>query len=400
MSKVSPKYPRPKSSMRLLLPGAVLLTVVALAYVYVDMRSERQMAQDFDRLAESVVAGAGQESEGKPVPPAGSANTAQLPPHSNATVLPRILPQPEIPTARPTTDAAAPSQAGTAPEGVPAQPSLDALPSQSVPAPFAEMSLEQLSALFARRYAGVRVLHWGEHLPGIAGRLDISPQESDAAAAADPQAVPATKTSPVLAVTLDACGGKKGLSYDDGIIAFLREKKIPATIFVTSIWIRNNPEALADLAADPLFEIAAHGSRHKPCSVNGNSAYGIKGTASFSELLQEVEGNARDIALATGRRPRWFRSGTAFYDDVAVRVIRDLGLGIAGYSIAGDEGATLSVAKVAAKTLKAQDGDILLYHLNHPKSGTREGLERALPVLLEQGYTFVRLSPDPLSPGP
>ena len=158
--------------------------------------------------------------------------------------------------------------------------------------------------------------------------------------------------------------------------------------------MRGNPEALRDLAADPLFEIAAHGSRHKPCSVNGNSVYGIKGTASFDELTREVEGNARDIAAATGRRPRWFRSGTAYYDDVAVRVIRDLGLGIAGYSIAGDEGASLPAAKVAAKTLAAKDGDILLYHLNHPRSGTREGLERSLPVLLEKGFVFVRLSPE------
>ena len=158
--------------------------------------------------------------------------------------------------------------------------------------------------------------------------------------------------------------------------------------------MRNNPETLRELASDPLFEIAAHGSRHKPCSVNGNSVYGIKGTASFDELVREVEGNARDIAAATGKRPRWFRSGTAYYDDVAVRVIRDLDLGIAGYSIAGDEGASLPAAKVAAKTLSAKDGDILLYHLNHPRGGTREGLERSLPALLEKGYVFVRLSPN------
>ena len=172
----------------------------------------------------------------------------------------------------------------------------------------------------------------------------------------------------------------------------MRERGVPATLFVTSLWMKNNPDALRDLAADPLFEIAAHGARHRPCSVSGKSVYGIKGTANFRELADEVEGNARDIERATGKRPLWYRSGTAYYDDVAVSAVRALGFGIAGYSIAGDEGATLSADKVAAKTLKARHGDILLYHMNKPQSGTREGLKKALPQLIERGFRFVRLS--------
>ena len=269
--------------------------------------------------------------------------------------------------------------------------------------PFEGLTLEQLAGVFAQAYAGCAPRQWGEHLPGVTRRLapDMPDRPSETAArdahslsavAAGPPLSPAEGVRPMtLALTLDACDGRKGTSYDAGLIAFLRERRIPATIFVTSIWMRNNPEALRDLAADPLFAVEAHGSRHKPCSVNGKSVYGIKGTASFDELVREVEGNARDIAAATGRRPRWFRAGTAYYDDVAVRVIRDLDLGIAGYSIAGDEGASLPAGKVAAKTLAARDGDILLYHLNHPASGTREGLERALPVLLEKGCVFVLL---------
>lgn len=249
--------------------------------------------------------------------------------------------------------------------------------SAKVPPPFADRSLEQIAAHLVREYRGVQPVAFGERLEGITTALPVGPQGEE---------------GPVLALTLDACGGKKGASYDAALIAFLREHDIPATIFVTSLWMRANPEALADLAGDPLFEIAGHGARHRPCSVNGKSIYGVKGTASFDELLAEVEGNARDIEKATGRRPRWFRSGTAYYDDIAVQVIHRLGLGIAGYSIAGDEGATLPPAKVAAKTLAARHGDILLLHMNKPRGGTRQGLELALPVLLERGARFVRLS--------
>jgi peptidoglycan/xylan/chitin deacetylase (PgdA/CDA1 family) len=245
------------------------------------------------------------------------------------------------------------------------------------------MPLRDLTAFFARRYAGKTPLAFGEKLPGILSAL--------------PASQAGTAEKPVIALTFDACGGKKGADYDAGLIAFLRENRIPATLFLTTVWVRNNPGILADLAADPLFEIAAHGARHKPCSLTGKSAYGIAGTASFAQLLAEVEGNVRELAQATGKRPRWFRSGTAHYDEIAVGVIRDLGLGVAGYSIAGDEGATLPSSAVAAKILSAKPGDILLFHMNRPKSGTRAGLKEALPRLLQRGARFVRLS-EVLSP--
>lgn len=241
-------------------------------------------------------------------------------------------------------------------------------------APFAAYSLDRIAAILAKRHAAAP-LAWGEHLPGVLSSLPAGEGKEA-----------------LLALTLDACGGARGKSYDAGLIALLREHNIPATVFVSSLWMRSNPEALAALAADPLFEIAGHGLRHRPCSVNGKSAYGIKGTASFAELIAEVEGNARDIEKATGTRPRWFRSGTAYYDDVAVRAIHALGLRIAGYSIAGDEGGTLPAARVAAKLQAAKAGDIVLLHMHRPRSGTGQGLQQALPALLERGVRFVRLS--------
>lgn len=261
------------------------------------------------------------------------------------------------------------------------------LPSE--PAPFAGKSLDQTALELARRYAGRQPLLWGERLPGISSSLSPGPPGDGAALSG---ARPASTAPAVVALTLDACAGKKGESFDKGIIDYLRAEKIPATIFVTGLWLKNNAEILRDLAADPLFEIAAHGAAHKPASVNGRVVYGIAGTASIAELVREVEGNARAIEALTGKRPRWYRAGTAYYDDVAVSVISDLGLKIAGYSIAGDEGATLAPGKVKAKVAVAGPGDILLLHLNKPRSGSREGLLAALPLLKENGLRFVRLS--------
>ena len=419
MTRGRPKYPRKRKTQppRLLAPGlALLVLVVALGAfgVYKYAGEDRQTNRELDRLADSLTSRPGQPAEAASATGAGSAGDKSAPaannagrkpsaPAETASLAPQAHPVPPsvaLPESR--SPSAGPAGA-SAQGGAPLQSGAGASSSAhniSSGAPFAGLSLEQLGATFARAYGSLKPRQWGEHLAGVTRRLDPAgglpaPSGTEGTAPAPAATTPAGGSGrPTVALTLDACDGGRGTSYDAGIIALLREKRIPATIFVTSRWMRGNPEALRDLAADPLFEIAAHGSRHKPCSVNGNSVYGIKGTASFDELTREVEGNARDIAAATGRRPRWFRSGTAYYDDVAVRVIRDLGLGIAGYSIAGDEGASLPAAKVAAKTLAAKDGDILLYHLNHPRSGTREGLERSLPVLLEKGFVFVRLSPE------
>lgn len=242
--------------------------------------------------------------------------------------------------------------------------------------PFVGYGLNEISRELSARYSGQVPRSWGENLTGVAVRLESVPKAS----------------GPVAALTLDACDGSGESGYDAGLIAFLRERRIPATLFVTSLWARANPQTLKELSSDPLFEIAAHGARHKPCSVNGKEAYGIKGTASITELVGEVEGNARELQRATGRRPHWFRAGTAFYDDIAVKIIRELGLNIAGYSIAADEGASLPAAKVAAKTMRAGNGDIILAHMNHPGGGTREGLMEALTRLQGKGYVFIRLS--------
>ncbi|MET3718675.1 hypothetical protein [Arthrobacter sp. UYEF21] len=49
-------------------------------------------------------------------------------------------------------------------------------------------------------------------------------------------------------------------------------------------WIRINPSQARDLAANPLFELANHGTRHTSLSVTGKTANGIPGTRSSAEV--------------------------------------------------------------------------------------------------------------------
>lgn len=233
-------------------------------------------------------------------------------------------------------------------------------------------SLEGLQKQITARYAGVIPARWGENVPGVRTRL-------------------ATEDK-VIALTFDACGSPRGKGVDARLVEFLIREQIPATLFINGRWIDANPALFSQLAANPLFEIANHGTRHKPLSISGRSMYGIAGTQNAAEVVEEIELNARKIEALIGVRPKLFRSGTAYYDEIAVLIAEGLGHEVAGYSLLGDAGATWSADQVKAALLKATAGDIALLHMNHPEAGTGTGIMAVVPELRKRGFRFVRMS--------
>ncbi|OGU16529.1 MAG: polysaccharide deacetylase [Geobacteraceae bacterium GWC2_53_11] len=236
--------------------------------------------------------------------------------------------------------------------------------------------LESLKQQVTARFAGSAPAMWGERVPGVRTRLNTDEK--------------------VIALTLDACGSAKGKAVDARLMEFLIREQIPATLFINGRWIDANPELFRKLAANPLFEIANHGIQHKPASTTGRSVYGIAGTRSVAEVFDEIELNARKIEAISGVRPKLYRSGTAYYDEIAVQVSQSLGHEVAGYSLLGDAGATFSAAQVKVALLKATPGDIALLHMNHPEAGTGAGIMAAVPELKKRGFRFVRMSEYPL----
>jgi peptidoglycan/xylan/chitin deacetylase (PgdA/CDA1 family) len=199
-------------------------------------------------------------------------------------------------------------------------------------------------------------------------------------------------TEPVIALTFDACGGPGGSGYDKDLIELLLHRQVPATLFLNARWIDANPAPFHRLAREPLFEIANHGTRHRPLSVTGRSAYGIAGTRNAGEVYDEITGNQVKLTRLLGVAPRFFRSGTAYYDDVAARIATDLGVRPVSFSVNGDAGATFTREQVHRTVGGARGGSLVICHMNQPKSGTARGIAAAVPHLLATGHRFVRLS--------
>ena len=197
----------------------------------------------------------------------------------------------------------------------------------------------------------------------------------------------------IIALTLDACGGKKGNGYDKELIDFLKEHKIPSTLFMSGLWIDAHRSLVEELAKDPLFDIENHGLHHKPASVRGARIYERSGTRNVSELVDEIELNARKIEYVTGKKSLFYRSGTAYYDDVAVKITYELGYMPVNFSIVSGDVAGFTPEKIEKKILSsANNGAVIIAHMNRPGMNLYPALKKCLPQLKSEGYRFVKLS--------
>lgn len=240
-------------------------------------------------------------------------------------------------------------------------------PPRSTATPPAAVVAPDLTAI-EERFRDATPEEWGLHVTGVVNR--------------------APEGATGIALTLDGCGGPGGDRADLDLIDRLRARKTPATLFLNLRWIETNRALAEELATVPFFELANHGSAHRPLSVNGRSAYGIEGTRSVAEVIDEVWSNHAALTQLTGHTPRWFRSGTAHYDEVAVQIVQELGETVVGFDVNGDAGATFDEASIEAALLSAVAGSIIIAHLNQPSSGTARGVERALDRMLERGDVF------------
>lgn len=187
-----------------------------------------------------------------------------------------------------------------------------------------------------------------------------------------------------VALTFDACPG----GFDRRVAEALVALGARATIFVTAVWMRQNPEGLGFLRAHPeLFALENHGERHVPPVLGTGTVFGLKVAGDVASVRAEVAGGA----AALGGRARWYRAATGFYSPEVLPVIREMGFGIGAYSFSADQGASLPAGQVTAKLAGARDGDVVVAHINQPRRASGAGVAEGVRVLRGRGAEFVWL---------
>jgi len=215
--------------------------------------------------------------------------------------------------------------------------------------------------------------HWGEFVKGV--DEDISTRQQ------------------YIAFTFDACGGPKRNGYDAELINFLKKEKIPATLFITGKWIDANFNTFLNLSKDTLFEIENHGLNHQPCSLDGESEYGIHGTKNAAQAFDEIEANARKIEALTHHRPQYYRSATAFIDEAGARLASKLGITAVSFQVLSGDAVPFTPDTIIEESVlnNIKPGAIVIMHFNHPEWNTYEAMQKIVPKLRKMGYHFVKL---------
>lgn len=235
-----------------------------------------------------------------------------------------------------------------------------------------------LRAAVSKQFAHSKPGNWGEFVKGV-----------------DEDIITDKK---IIAFTFDACGGKNADGYDAELIDFLQREKVPATLFVTGKWIDANYATFVALSKNPLFEIENHGFNHQPCSIDGESEYGIHGTKDIPDAIDEIEANAIKIEKITGRKPTFYRSATAYTDEACSKIAKQLGITIISFDVlSGDAVPFTPKETIKESVLKnVKPGALIIMHFNRPKWNTYEAMQLIIPELKKQGYSFAKLEEYPL----
>lgn len=71
------------------------------------------------------------------------------------------------------------------------------------------------------------------------------------------------RASRQIALTFDLCPTSRRPGYASEIVALLKERRIPATVFISGAWATAHRAPLRELAETGTFELALHGDRHR-----------------------------------------------------------------------------------------------------------------------------------------
>ena len=195
-------------------------------------------------------------------------------------------------------------------------------------------------------------------------------------------------TGPEVAMTLDACMGET----DMRILQPLIDHEIPVTIFATKRWLDHNPVVIKLLQqhAD-LFHIEDHGAQHIPAVIGNDHPYGLAPAGTAAAVQAEVLGGSIAVTEAFGTTPKWYRDASALYTRDAMALIGTLGFRIAGFSLNGDIGASVSTETATKRISAAKSGDVIISHINQPTRPAGAGVIAGILALQARGFAFRHL---------
>lgn len=192
------------------------------------------------------------------------------------------------------------------------------------------------------------------------------------------------RSRPYVALTFDACQTPTNpAGYDAALINVLTETQTPATLFLGGLWMQSHPTQTQTLATNPLFELGNHSWGH-PDFVD----------LTPEEITREITMTQDTLFTLTGQTGTLFRLPFGTYNDDVLEVIARQGLHTIQWDVeSGDPNPNLLAEDLIDRvTSQAQNGSIVIMHMNERGWHTAEALPTIIETLRAQGYTLVTVS--------
>jgi peptidoglycan/xylan/chitin deacetylase (PgdA/CDA1 family) len=174
------------------------------------------------------------------------------------------------------------------------------------------------------------------------------------------------------------------------VIDILERQSIPATFFLTGMWVQRYPEVTQRLAGNPRFELANHTYDHRAYTSN---CYSL-GEVPRAEMAAEVSRTFDIIEPYGGRQTRYFRFPGGCYNAAALASLSSLGITVIQWDVvSGDPMATAWQPIVRAVLNHVQPGSIVVLHITEDNAPMTD---EALPYILD-GLRQKHLRPVTLS---
>ena len=182
---------------------------------------------------------------------------------------------------------------------------------------------------------------------------------------------------PGVALTFDLCPVRNGTGYDQALIDYLIEQKIPATFFMSGRWIAKHDRQVKALLQVPFFEIGTHGEVHAHMPLH-----------SAEEQKQEILGPVRLLKAKYHHDATLFRPPYGEFNDDTVNVTRSLGLQFILWDVvSGDPDPTLTADQIEGRLKRfVRKGSVIVMHANGKGKHTYEAVQDLQKHLLPERH--------------
>ncbi|GAC1444944.1 MAG: polysaccharide deacetylase family protein [Mycobacteriales bacterium] len=181
-------------------------------------------------------------------------------------------------------------------------------------------------------------------------------------------------------------------SFDDtAAIEELIRLRVPATFFLSGLWMKRYSAETERLAGVPFFELGSHAYSHRAFT---RRCFGL-GTLRPDQMVSDIELSERLLHRLDPHATRLFRFPGGCFDHTGLAAASAAHVSVVQYDVASGDAFGRSVQAIVGHTLSSvQNGSIVVLHITGGNTAPLTPL--ALPAIVaglrNRGFTLVTVS--------